>query len=105
MIDHFICAITPKCVTTVIPTWPPDWGGAYQGHDVFPRGEEGVLFEVEKIESDAKYPESLLLTIDYRNKKYSGMLFIDELDFLNQVFDLLKKSKGKDLVTIGQLEI
>lgn len=88
-----------------IPTWPPDRGGPYQGHDVFPTGEDGVLYAVERINEDARYPKRLILTIEFRGNQYSGDLWIEDGDFLEDVFTILKKNKGKDLTTIGQLEI
>ena len=86
-------------------TWTPGLGRAIQGHDVFPRGEEGILLKVDKIEADAKYPERLGLTIQYRGRPYYGELWVEDSYFLAKIHGILQENIGTNLMTIGQLEI
>ncbi|MCL4461334.1 MAG: hypothetical protein M1297_06460 [Nitrospirae bacterium] len=95
----------PKMRYHGVPTWPPGWGGEYQSYDVFPRGEEGILLKVDKIEADAKYPERLGLTIQYRGRPYYGELWVEDSYFLAKIHGILQENIGTNLMTIGQLEI
>ena len=95
----------PKLRYHGVPTWPPDWGGTYKGHDLIPQGEIGILRNVEKIDSNSYYPDHLFLTVEYNGKGYTGGLWIEESEFLEKIFDLLKKNKGKKTEEIGKMEI
>lgn len=88
-----------------VPTWPPDWGGAYKGQDLIPQGEIGILRNVEKIESNSYYPDHLFLTIEYNGKRYSGGLWIEDSEFLEKIYDLLKRNIGQKTEDIGKMEI
>lgn len=71
-------------------TWTPGLGRAIQGHDVFPRGEKGILLKVDKIEADSEYPEKLGLTVGY------GELWIEDSHFLEKIFGILKGNTGNE---------
>ncbi|MCL4485133.1 MAG: hypothetical protein M1537_02140 [Nitrospirae bacterium] len=95
----------PKLRYHGAPTWPPDWGGVYKDFELIPRGEVGILRDVEKIDADPFYPEHLLLTMEYDRKAYSGTLWIEDSDFLEKIFNLLRTKCGKRIEEIGKMEI
>lgn len=95
----------PKLRYHGVPTWPPNWGGTYKGHDPIPQGEIGILRNVEKIEANSFYPDHLFLTVEYNGNSYTGGLWIEDSEFFEKFFDFLKKSIGKKTEEIGKMEI
>jgi len=86
-------------------TWPPDWGGTYDGSTQIPLGEQGQLEDVSVAERDLIGPERLDLTITYGGRKHSGQVWVDDLTLVPRLYDVLKKHIGLPIQEIGQLEV
>lgn len=85
--------------------WPPDWSGGYNGGSQFPRGEEGVLADVEVADRDLIGPERLELVNQYEGRKFSGMLWLDDTTLVPKLRDILTQHIGSSLREVGELEV
>jgi hypothetical protein len=85
-----------------IPNWPPVWVWIGGPESKRPRGEVGTLVEV-RIQPEPLH--TCFLIIRHEESEYMGCLLFDDQTFLNQMFDLLKRCRGRTIQTIGDLDI
>ncbi len=85
--------------------WPPDWTGGYNGGGQFPRGEEGILVDVDIAKRDFVGPERLELVNEYGGRKFVGMLWLDDPTLVPKLHDILKKHTGSPVHEVAGLEV
>lgn len=88
-----------------LPVWPPPWAGAREPGTTVPVGEQGLLREVQLLEAFPPIPARLSLGIEYEGRRFTGVLFVDDADFLARLYDTLRRCLGRPLHEIGDLEI
>ena len=86
------------------PNWPPTWSGPHGPNNPLPVGEVGVLTRVESSTSSACSPHCILV-MHWNNQDYFGSLFFDDLSFLEQFCELLRRHVGLPIAEIGNLEL
>jgi hypothetical protein len=84
-------------------SWPPAWtwvGGADNQH---PKGEVGVLKEVNI--SQIKPADRIFIYMEYKDAFYIGCLLIDHYSFCDQIARLLQDCCGKPVREIADLDL
>jgi hypothetical protein len=86
--------------------WPPEWASSFAPGDArFATGEEGTLIKVVRDISSPDQPH-LVLTNEYRGRRFSANLELDDLEFLNVVYAALQENCiGKPLDEVGSWEL
>jgi hypothetical protein len=97
--------VHPKLKYQGARTWPPDWSGGYNGGGIFPHGEEGTLEDVAVVERDLIGPERLELANEYKGRKLSGLVWLDEPELVPKLRDILKQHIGAPMRNISELEV
>lgn len=92
-----------------IHTWPPVWTWAGGSDDSHPRGEVGILTQVNVSCLPAMRPKRaanrLFLYIDYNGGEYIGCLLFDDSAFCRQLGKLLQEHYGRSIKDLGDLEV
>jgi hypothetical protein len=83
-------------------TWPPEWTWVSGSYNKNPDGDAGVL---ENVRLSAVNDNQLYLTMSYGGGRYVTSLIVDDPNFCQQVFKLLKEHYGWLIKIIGELEI
>ncbi|HEX9444164.1 MAG TPA: hypothetical protein VGA73_08580 [Candidatus Binatia bacterium] len=83
-------------------SWPPVWSWIGGQREKTIAGETGVLKEVRQHEGDLT---KCYLVMDHDDSLYMGCLMISDVAFACQMFQLLKKSRGKSIQEIGALDL
>jgi hypothetical protein len=93
----------PKMTWRGNPSWPPNWKGRHGPHNPLPRGEVGVLIDVE-LGTTTPIPHCFLI-MRYNDQDYYGSLFFDDWSFLKQFSEILARNIGLPISAIGSLDI
>jgi hypothetical protein len=97
--------VHPKMKWEGYSNWPPAWGVAYRGGDIFPSGEYGALKSVAIREGDDKMPIHLELTIEHSGKTASGILCCDDAAVIPCLYEVFSRCIGESIRKIGDLEV
>jgi hypothetical protein len=88
------------------PAWPPQWGGAYQGAQRLPAGEDaGVLVEVRREHSVTTGEAVLVLVTEYEGSQWAGPLPVQDPELRERVYELLRANIGRSIGEIGALPL
>jgi hypothetical protein len=96
--------VHPKMKWEGYSNWPPSWGGAYGGGDIFLAGEDAALKSVAIREGDDTMPIHLELTIEHSGKTASGMCY-DDAAVIPCLYEVFSKCLGESIRKIGDLEV
>ncbi len=77
-----------KSGTAIVSVWPPQWGSWYKAGNKFPRGEEGILKSVRRLDN------RLWLAMEYTGREHSSTLQWDEPPTLTAVEKMLQAHIG-----------
>jgi hypothetical protein len=93
-----------------IRSWPPVWTLIRGAEKERPKGETGVLKEVQVSASppasDAtRSYNRIFLFIEHGGQNYLGCLILEDYAFCNEVAALLREHCGRGLVEIGALDL
>jgi len=86
------------------PNWPPNWNGPHGPNNPLPLGEAGILTQVESGVSSLLAPHCVLV-MRWKNQDYFASLFFDDLTFLEQILELLRRHTGLSIAEIGNLNV
>lgn len=70
-----------------------------------PVGEEGVLREVQLLAAAPPIPARLVLTIEHEGRRFIGILFVADAEFLARLHETLQGFLGRPLSEIGSLKV
>jgi hypothetical protein len=86
-----------------VRSWPPAWHWLGDGLNRYPKGEVGILKEVR---TPVMPPfNRCFLVIEYKNARYMGCLFMDDIAFCTSVSRFLESRCGERIEEIGSLDI
>jgi hypothetical protein len=86
------------------PIWPPEWTGTHGPDNPLPRGEVGILVQVEQGSSVVKPPHCIVV-IEWNEQEYLATLCFEEEAFLHKIVGLLRSCLGRPIAEIGSLDI
>ena len=92
----------PRMTCLGRPNWPPEWNGTYGPDNPLPRGEVGILVQVE---AASILPAHCIVVIQWNQQEYLASLYFDDEDFLQEVLGLLRSCLGRPIAEIGSLDI
>lgn len=95
----------PKLRQRGFPVWPPPWTGPHGPDTPLPTGEAGVLRDAEFLQALPPIPARLAITIEYEGRRFTGVLLLEDADFLAGLHGILKGHLGRPLPEIGSLEV
>lgn len=95
----------PKLRWHGVRVWPLPWLGPRAPDAPGPIGEQGILREVECFPALPSIPARLGLSIEYEGRRFTGVLFLDDADFLVRLRDTLCGCLGRPIAGIGSLEV
>lgn len=81
--------------------WPPAWAGSGQ----CPRGGEGILQKVQYLQATQNSPDRIRLVVEYKGDTSSGVIAVDDNEFLQSLYQELQGCIGQSIHEIGDLEI
>jgi predicted nucleotidyltransferase len=88
-----------------LSSWPPAWSGAYDPGAALPIGEQGRLENINFVsEVPGLDSPALELSINFKERTYSGLLLVDDTGLLPKLEELLRRHLGQPLERIGALE-
>lgn len=82
--------------------WPPLWTNARNDEVDKPRGELGILREVEQ---NKLVKEAVFLWIDHEGARYFGGMVFDDASFCRAIFTFLKSQIGVPIQEIGDSDV
>lgn len=94
----------PRMTCLGRPNWPPEWNGTFGPNNPLPRGEVGILMQVEPASNLLKPPHCIIV-IQWNEQEYLASLYFDEEEFLQEVVGLLRSCLGRPIAEIGSLDI
>lgn len=95
----------PKLRWRGSPVWPPPWAGPREPGTTGPIGEQGVLREAQLLGAVPPIPARLALVIEYEGRRFTGVLFVDDADFLVRLHETFRGYLGRPIPEIGSLEV
>lgn len=95
----------PKIRWSGSASWPPQWVAPYGLKGGAPAGEVGVLKDVRLVRLSPSLPAQLVLVTAYQEVGLTGVLSIDDQDFLQALFVMLQCRIGWSLRDIGDQTI
>ena len=82
------------------------WGGAIHPPTAkLAFGEVGALKAIEKVPASSAMPAHANVVIEYEGGTFSGLLIVDDLEFLDTVHRTLNGCIGRAISEIGSLEL
>jgi hypothetical protein len=93
-------ALQRKVGSASIHVWPPRvWASSYKAGDKFAVGDVGVLTGVKRRDN------RLSLTMRYDDREHTGGLEWDPPPALADVERVLKSNLGREIKTLGELDV
>ncbi|HKA34621.1 MAG TPA: hypothetical protein VKH64_15500 [Candidatus Binatia bacterium] len=81
--------------------WPPAWMWSGTGVDERPRGEVGLLHDIQVFKVDNR----IVLLMAYRDTPYIGCLRFDDAASYRRIGAILKRQIGRSITEIGDLDL
>jgi hypothetical protein len=85
----------------MVPAWPPRWVGSSHSGGTSPMPDDGVLESFMYLENDTL----LKLIMRFDAREHTGTLTWDAPPPLDAIESLLKANLGREIRTIGDLDI
>ncbi|HTM07880.1 MAG TPA: hypothetical protein VL754_05780, partial [Verrucomicrobiae bacterium] len=94
-----------------VHTWPPVWTLIRGSDKQRPRGEVGVLKEIQCAsvppngKAEGRSYNRIFLFIDHQEQSYIGCLMLEDYAFCQQLAPLLRQQCGRRIEEIGGLDL
>jgi|SRR5690349_5862618 hypothetical protein len=83
-----------------VPSWPPVWMREF-GQENYPAGEVGILEDVRRSLTE----NQCHLVIHYNESRYVGVIRVDDPQFFENLYRVLRESCGRSIHEIGDFDI
>jgi hypothetical protein len=84
-------------------SWPPVWLWTAGYDTTHPTGEVGILKAV--LRSHIEPNDRCFLVMEHCGAEYVGTLFLNDLIFCREIFEVLLRNVGKTILEIGDIDL